>query len=59
MQINDSVQRCFVFLLEGKQSLKERAAATEDDKQTRAAEQQLAGHVTDIEKNKKTPAAMQ
>jgi hypothetical protein len=32
MWINDSFQRGFVFLLEGKQSLTEISAATKDDK---------------------------
>lgn len=60
MEINDSLKRCFVFLLEGKQSLKESSAATKDDKHTKPLSSRLVA-MEQILKNKtdRTPAAMQ
>ena len=46
------LKRCFVFLLAGKKSLKERSAATKDDKQTKLP-QWVGGHVTDIKNETK------
>ena len=41
-----------MFLLAGKKSLKERSAATKDDKQTKLP-QWVGGHVTDIKNETK------